>query len=150
MQNLLVRNCSLYDLNAILKIEEESFPDSWKRKLLEKELSLPFSVFLVAELRGKIVGYLIAWIIGEICELNKIAVASRLRGRRIGEKLLKELINECQERKVKEIFLEVRESNFSAIKLYERVGFKRVSIRERYYGCENAVVYKLNLGGKYA
>jgi ribosomal-protein-alanine acetyltransferase len=152
MQNLLVRDCRREDLSAILKIEKESFPDLWGRELLEKELSLSFSRFIVAEVDGEIVGYLIAWIIGDSCELNRIAVAPCIRKKGIGKKLLYELIDYCKSRNVKEIFLEVRESNLNAIKLYRSSGFERISIRKNYYGGESAFIYRLKLdrGGENA
>jgi ribosomal-protein-alanine N-acetyltransferase len=152
MQNLLVRDCRREDLSAILKIEKESFPDLWGRELLKKELSLSFSRFIVAEVDGEIVGYLIAWIIGDSCELNRIAVAPCIRKKGIGKKLLYELIDYCKSRNVKEIFLEVRESNLNAIKLYRSSGFERISIRKNYYGGESAFIYRLKLdrGGENA
>ena len=150
MQNLLVRDCRREDLSAILKIEKESFPDPWGRELLEKELSLSFSRFIVAEVDGEVVGYLIAWIVGDSCELNRIAVAPCMRRRGIGRKLLYELMDYCKNRNVKEIFLEVRESNLNAIKLYESSGFEKISVRKNYYGGESAFIYrfKLDRGGE--
>ena len=152
MQNLLVRDCRREDLSAILKIEKESFPDPWGRELLEKELSLSFSWFIVAEVDGEVVGYLVAWIVGDSCELNRIAVAPCMRSRGIGKRLLYELINYCKNRNVKEIFLEVRESNLNAIKLYGSSGFEKISVRKNYYVRESAFIYRLKLdkGGENA
>ena len=144
MQNLLVRDCRKKDLSAILKIEKESFSDPWGKNLIERELSLPFSKFIVAEVDREVAGYLIAWITGDSCELNRIAVAPCMRSRGIGRRLLYELINYCKNRNVKEIFLEVRESNLRAINFYESYGFKKVYRRESYYTMEDAFVYCLN------
>ena len=41
---------------------------------------------------------------------------------------------------VQNITLEVRESNITAIKFYESLGFKRISIRKNYYGNENGIL----------
>jgi ribosomal-protein-alanine acetyltransferase len=108
-------------------------------------LSLSFSWFIVAEVDGEVVGYLVAWIVGDSCELNRIAVAPCMRSRGVGKRLLYELINYCKNRNVKEIFLEVRESNQEAISLYESHGFEKVSERRGYYTIENALIYRLNL-----
>jgi ribosomal-protein-alanine N-acetyltransferase len=145
MQNLLVRDCRRKDLSAILKIEKVSFPDPWGKNLIERELSLPFSKFIVAKVDRKVAGYLIAWIAGDSCELNRIAVAPRMRNRGIGKRLLYELIDYCKNRNVKEIFLEVRESNLRAISFYENYGFEKISERRNYYCEEKAFVYYLNL-----
>ena len=95
MQSLLVRECREKDIGDILKIEKESFSDCWRKETLEKELSLPFSYFLVAEVNKEVVGYLISWIIDEVCELNRIAVSKRFRGKGVGKKLITSLINFC-------------------------------------------------------
>ncbi|MEO2069225.1 MAG: ribosomal protein S18-alanine N-acetyltransferase [Desulfurobacteriaceae bacterium] len=149
MQDLLVRECREEDIGDILKIERESFSDCWSKETLEKELSLPFSYFLVAEVNKEVVGYLISWIIDEVCELNRIAVSKRFRGKGIGKKLITSLINFCFEKSVKGILLEVRESNFAAIRFYESFGFKKISTRKNYYGNETALIYKLFLGGRH-
>ena len=38
------------------------------------------------------------------------------------------------------MMLEVRESNISAIKLYEKVGFEEINRRKKYYGNEDAII----------
>jgi ribosomal-protein-alanine N-acetyltransferase len=55
------------------------------------------------------------------------------------------LLEEFKERKVKEVFLEVRESNFPAIKLYYKLGFKEIGRRKGYYKGEDALIMKLTL-----
>jgi ribosomal-protein-alanine N-acetyltransferase len=50
-----------------------------------------------------------------------------------------------QQQKINKIFLEVRESNLPARKLYEGVGFKKMGIRKNYYQTENAVNYELRM-----
>ena len=48
---------------------------------------------------------------------------------------------------VDEIFLEVRPTNSSAIKLYEKLGFENISVRKKYYSDgEDAMVFKLRIG----
>jgi len=143
MRNLLVREFREEDLHSILKIEEESFSDPWSGRSFLKEAELPFSRFLVAEEGGKVVGYLIAWVVGKTCDINKIAVLPSFRRRGVGKELLKKLLEVLKEEGVEEIFLEVRESNVPAIKLYESLGFRRIGLREGYYGNENAFVFCL-------
>ena len=45
----------------------------------------------------------------------------------------------------KEVFLEVRESNVGAIKLYTQNGFKKIAERAKYYGDETALIMLLGL-----
>jgi ribosomal-protein-alanine N-acetyltransferase len=62
--------------------------------------------------------------------------------------MLRYLIGLATEKGVTEIFLEVRETNVGAIRLYERLGFEEVGIRKNYYEKpkENALImWKHNL-----
>ena len=56
---------------------------------------------------------------------------SRRRG--IGFKLMEAMIDDCKDRNVQSIFLEVRESNAAAIAMYEQFGFIKISTRKKYY-----------------
>ncbi|TCK03448.1 ribosomal protein S18-alanine N-acetyltransferase [Phorcysia thermohydrogeniphila] len=140
MQNLLVREFREEDLPDILKIERESFSNAWSKKSFLKEAVLPFSRFIVAESSGRVVGYLIAWVVGKTCDVNRIAVLPAFRRRGVGKELLKKLLDILREEGVEEVFLEVRKSNIPAIKLYESFGFKRVGVRKEYYSGEDALL----------
>ena len=59
---------------------------------------------------------------------------------------LDDLIENLKSKGVTSLFLEVRESNVSAIKLYEKLGFIKLSVRKNYYeGVENAINYLLKI-----
>jgi len=145
MPNLLIREFRKEDLADILKIERESFCDAWSEESFLREITLPFSRFLVAESRGKAVGYLIAWVVGRSCDISRIAVLSSFRRKGVGKELLKKLLDILKEEGVEEVFLEVRKSNIPAIELYRRFGFKDVGVRRGYYGEEDALLFSLKL-----
>lgn len=75
-------------------------------------------------------------------EILNIAVRPQFRGRGIGEKLLLRLVTAAPG----EVFLEVRESNAVARRLYERVGFRDVGKRANYYDDppETAVIMRVH------
>lgn len=78
-------------------------------------------------------------------DLLDIAVEPDMRMRGIGSSLMQFLIDECKKRSVKEIFLEVRETNEGAIALYEKFGFEQISIRKNYYTspvCDGLIMRK--------
>lgn len=66
-------------------------------------------------------------------EIEYIIVQDEYRKQGIGSKLL----NEVEKISVKNITLEVRESNIAAINFYKKNGFKISTIRKNYYGNEN-------------
>ncbi len=85
---------------------------------------------IVAE---KMVGYAEFNQIFEICDVVDFEVAENFRGQGFGNLLFKNSIETLIKNGVKEISLEVRESNFPAIKIYKNTGFSEAGKRENYY-----------------
>jgi len=111
--------------------------------------AVPQRVALVAEAGGVVVGFVVAGVVGPEAEVESIAVAGEAQGRGIGAALLGGLIGELKSAGVKELRLEVRESNRTAVRLYERAGFREIGRRAGYYRepDEDAVVMGLGLRG---
>ena len=66
-------------------------------------------------------------------DITNVAVDERSRRRGIGRALVHELIHRAADRGISKIFLEVRDSNESAIQLYQEAGFVQVGLRKHYY-----------------
>ncbi|MBS0855258.1 MULTISPECIES: ribosomal protein S18-alanine N-acetyltransferase [unclassified Tatumella] len=98
---------------------------------------------------GKMAGFAITQIVLDEASLFNIAVDPDFQRRGYARQLLEHLINELAARGVLTLWLEVRESNLSAIALYEQLGFNQVSRRPRYYptatGREDALLMALVL-----
>lgn len=90
-----------------------------------------------------VTGFLIARHVALEWELENIVVAADARGKGIGTRLLAELLSRAQMSKSETVFLEVRESNMAARRLYEKVGFAETGRRNCYYSSpvEDAVLY---------
>jgi len=108
----------------------------------------PPHVALVAEAGGAVAGFVVAAVVGPEAEVESIAVAGEAQGLGIGTALLGGLIRELKLTGVKELRLEVRESNRTAVRLYEGAGFREIGRRAGYYRepDEDAVVMGLELG----
>ena len=91
------------------------------------------------------IGYALGRCSFDEAELYRIAVLPEKRRLHAGVRLMERFIVKCREKGVEKIFLEVRSSNVPAIKLYEQSGFERISVRKRYYGDEDALIYLLTL-----
>ena len=89
-------------------------------------------------------GYLTYSTIQSESELLRIATKSEFRKKGIGTKLIKEYIEDISKTSC-EGFLEVRENNFEARKLYEKIGYKQVGVRKNYYKnpLEDGVIYQI-------
>jgi ribosomal-protein-alanine N-acetyltransferase len=135
VERLSVREAKSEDLEEIYRIETVCFgADAYDPSLLLLYLNLSPDTFLVAEENGKIVGYVIGlvrkWGEGHVVSL---AVHPKQRRKGVATALMKELLRRFSDKGLKAARLEVRVSNEAAIKLYEKLGFKRVGIIERYY-----------------
>jgi len=146
-----------HDLAEVMQIEKVSFSTPWSKGMFLTELrDNPFSRLLVAKPdppAGKVqpakpvVGYCCFWIIfGEVHIMN-LAVRPDWRKRGIASRLVEETLSICRQQGVKKIHLEVRESNDLARRLYEKFGFRVVTIRPNYYSQprENAILMALEL-----
>ncbi|MEM2864165.1 MAG: ribosomal protein S18-alanine N-acetyltransferase [Candidatus Bathyarchaeia archaeon] len=135
-----VRAFSDDDLDGIWEIERLSFPDPWPRLEFQYLSRLPSMVFLVAEVDGLPVGYIVAEKPSPIRRgsgrILNLAVHPWFRRRGIGSRLLKEAEAALN---VGGVWLEVRKSNHAAINFYLKCGFKPVGILPGYYGDEDAV-----------
>ncbi len=118
------------DIPQIMEIERESFPSPWSETMFKNR---DRSIFLVARLRGRIIGYAAGFLMTDELHLGNIAVHKDFRGRRIANKLLQRIIEVARSKKVRLITLEVRAGNIPAQNLYRKFGFKTTGRRKRYY-----------------
>jgi ribosomal-protein-alanine N-acetyltransferase len=129
-----LRNLRLRDLAAIERIERRSYPTPWSRSMFAGELAKPSSISLGAfTAAGELVGYLIISRYVDAWHVMNVAVAPEYRGRGIATKLLEHLFELTAGDGRRGYTLEVRVSNNSAIRLYEKLGFKARGIRRGYY-----------------
>lgn len=144
MSGVRVRPATPGDLPAILVIEQASFGDPWTLGAFRSMLGQSHVLGSVAELDGEVVGYTIAWAIGDEAELANIAVAPGRRGTGIGRQLLDALLTTLDARGGANVFLEVRDSNEAAQALYRSRGFTAAGRRKGYYRkpVEDAVVMR--------
>jgi [ribosomal protein S18]-alanine N-acetyltransferase len=121
------------DMPAVLAIEYESYSVPWSEATFRGLLRRRDAEMIVAEAGGVIIGYAIFWTVLDQSELGNVAVTRAWRGRGIGQQLVDDVLRRADQRGVREIFLEVRPSNTSARRLYERLGFTQVGRRRNYY-----------------
>ena len=87
----------------------------------------------VAERNGQISGLIVFRSMADEAEILNLAVEASQRRQGIGWLLVQKAIAECEAAGVRTIFLEVRESNEGALRLYARAGFKENGRRAEYY-----------------
>jgi [ribosomal protein S18]-alanine N-acetyltransferase len=135
-EQITIRPLGYVDLPQVIAIERRAFPTPWSLAMFVLELSKSSSVCLAAvggddSRGGKLAGYLICSRYADVWHLMNIAVDPPLRRRGIATALLEGLLERAGP--AEPYTLEVRPSNESAIRLYERFGFSRAGTRPRYY-----------------
>jgi ribosomal-protein-alanine N-acetyltransferase len=135
------------DLDAVSAIEVASYSVPWTPQTFRGLVDRPDTDALTALSDDTVVGFAIAWAVGDQAELGNVAVAKAWRSRGVGERLVREVVTRLARRGVREIFLEVRVSNRTARRLYERLGFVEIGRRRNYYvrPSEDAIVMRKRL-----
>ncbi|MGM0651956.1 MAG: ribosomal protein S18-alanine N-acetyltransferase [Bacillota bacterium] len=131
------------DVTSVSTIENSSFSDPWPSQSFYTELqSNQLAFYLVARIKNgeKAVAYIGAWQILDEVHITTLAVAEKYRRRGIATRLMEALIEATSSRGARYLTLEVRPSNKSAIKFYEKHGFKTLGRRKRYYADEDALI----------
>jgi ribosomal-protein-alanine N-acetyltransferase len=149
----VIRHFKNEDLKSVYDIEKKIFLDPWEKSMFLMVHCEEESIFLVAVINEKVVGYIIAStkkIIGLNSKKNghlmNLAVEEEWREKGIATALLKNVIKHLLKKKIKSLKLEVRISNFKAQRFYESHGFKKeVIINDYYLNSEDALIYKKTL-----
>ena len=121
------------DIDAIAEMEERCFSDPWKKSDLANVVKYPFYQSFLAEEGGQVCGYGCLIVLFEDAELANIAVSPDVRGKGVGKALMESMHEKAKALGAERMLLEVRVSNASAIGLYEKYGYHRYGIREKYY-----------------
>jgi ribosomal-protein-alanine N-acetyltransferase len=128
-----LRELRATDVPAIAAIERRVFSDPWPESFFLGELASPFVYARIAEHRGELAGYSLAWLPDGDGHLGNLAVTPGMRRRGVGRALLEDLLARAEALGVETISLEVRVSNFAAQWLYRAYGFRVAGLRRRYY-----------------
>jgi len=162
MDSLLVSKLTATDVDSVKALEMESGLSSWSLGDYINLFSEEDSVCLKAEEITAESILTIGFVVSKLmlgdekkavldtensAEIYNVCVAKEFRNSGIGGELLRNLFELFRERKVKKVWLEVRESNEVAIAFYERQGFKVLHNRKDYYSkpTENAIVMSVTL-----
>ena len=136
------------DVESVLNIEFAAFSHPWTRGIFLDCIKSGYECWLMF-LGGQQVGHGVLSAAGDECHLLNLTVKPESQSNGLGGKLLDHLMLHGKKRGAETAFLEVRESNHPAIRLYERSGFNEIGRRRDYYpavgGREDALVMAYTL-----
>jgi len=140
---LLIRPMFEEDIGYIMDIEECAYDYPWTKTIFQDCLHVGYCCWVI-ERDEMLVAYGVMSIaVGESHLLN-LCVHPDYNSIGLGKMLLLHLLDLAHEHNVDMTFLEVRPSNFTAIKLYLDNGFDEIGMRRNYYpakmGREDALI----------
>ena len=134
------------DLPAVAELEKTFvFPLS-ENELIKLSENNTFRIIIWKE-GEKILGHCILFRVLDEAEITSLSVRKDLRGKGIGTAFLTDLLGYLRNDGAKIAYLDVRESNTAARKLYEKCGFTEIGRRKRFYQkpTEDAVAMGIEL-----
>ena len=144
MGDCILRRCELSDIIPVMEINLRTLPEHYSDYFYESLLEELPEAFIVAEISGKIIGYIMCKIEHGFSNFKKlgfvkkghvvsIAVIDEHRRKGFGSVLVDEAVKGVKTIQGSELYLEVRCSNNDAVKLYEKLGFSIIQRLKAYY-----------------
>jgi [ribosomal protein S18]-alanine N-acetyltransferase len=151
-EGLVIKELDIRDLGTIYLIEVDSYATPWSRRFLSLMARTSPELFLTAHINGKVIGYTVGELdtrpndrkVGHVMNL---AVRKDYRNRGIASALMDELEQRFENMGAKIAFLEVREGNEVAQRLYTGRGYTYLKKAKGYYGDEDGYVMTKTLRG---
>lgn len=142
LNNVCICDLSSSDVDQVLEIENSYNLNIHSKDSIFKELNTKIFKYFVAKIDNKAIGFISFSHTLDI-EIEAIAVDVYYTNKGVATLLLNKCFEFAKQNNIKNIFLEVRESNQKAINLYIKNGFYKTNSRERYYdNLEDAIIFK--------
>ncbi len=138
-----VREMNHDDLSMVSDIERRSYEFPWSHGVFRDCLLAGYQCLTLIR-DSRVAGYAILSVAAAEAHILNLCIDPEFRSLGYGERLLDELLYRARSASVREIFLEVRPSNETALALYRKKGFHQIAARPAYYqankGREDAAV----------
>ena len=133
-----MKNATLQEVPEILALDQLCFGGIWSKQGYEREIDSPNSSILLLflkqdNLEAQLIGLGCLWSIVEEAHITLLGIHPDYQGQGLGKLLLTSLLQNAVARKLERATLEVKTTNYSAITLYQKFGFKVAGRRKNYY-----------------
>ena len=137
------------DVDAVHTLDARAYPHPWSRANFADAIASGYVCVCLCAADGTLMGHVVVMRGVDEMHLLNITVAPEHQGRGLGAAMLRDVVAWSQAEGAEALWLEVRQSNERARRLYVRGGFEAVGQRKGYYpdgrGREDAVVMRLAL-----
>ena len=139
-----IRYAEASDVPAVIKVNAATLPEHYSDYFYYEILNEFPNTFIVAELGGEVVSYIMCRIeygpsvmrrfgLARKGHIISIATLQEHRGKGIGTALIQRAMEEMRKGGCKEVFLEVRVTNEEAVALYRKLAFHVGGTMQGYY-----------------
>jgi len=134
LQNLIIRNLKVSDSEDISRIQESITKELGTidyHGVVKEEVKKDNNVNVVAEADGKVVGFIITYILHGGFGLEKSAwiglfgVEPKYMGSGIGKRMAKDVFDELKKKNIKNIFTSVKWDSVDLLSFFKSLGFDR-------------------------
>ena len=120
------------DFAEISRINQQE-PYNWPEAQLYCIMNDVNISVVTAKIAEKVVGYIVYFVVLDEVRIINFVIDASVRGKKIGEGLLTDALRRIREADIRWVLLDVMASNVPAINLYDKLGFKFLCLRSRYY-----------------
>lgn len=130
------------DVAKVAVIENSIFSLPWSEKSFLDACTTDENIYLVCEIDGEIAGYCGMWTVLGEGNVTNMAVAEQYRKCGVATALMEHMETVARQKGIDIFFLEVRQSNEAAKRLYQKMGYVDIGVRKRFYEkpVEDAIV----------
>ncbi|WP_455478771.1 ribosomal protein S18-alanine N-acetyltransferase [Bartonella sp. B10] len=142
-KNFRISPLKTSDSSLLHQIHQQCFIFSWDKQAFDDFLKDPYIFGYKAYFTGKhdqILGFCLCRLILDEAEIITITVHPHFRRQGIGSLLINSTFRHLHNERAVKLFLEVEEANLSALRLYKRFEFQKISKRPAYYQSQNGYI----------
>lgn len=133
----------------IWQLSESSYEHGspWSKEQFQQDIEQSMSHYLICMKEKRWLGFISYHLILDEVEITHVVIHNEYRRQGYGKAMVDQLMKELKEKRVAQVFLEVRASNHNARSLYQSKGFVGINTRKNYYRCptEDGVVMCLKI-----
>ena len=127
-----IREINEKDIDLCYELDSNTI-SLWSKKQWTKEFKKDGIKVFGILLSNYVIGICVFHVVLDEAQVNFFVINEKYRKKGFGTYLMKYLIKKCEKLNINKLFLEVSQTNTTAVKFYNRFDFSTVGIRRNYY-----------------
>lgn len=137
----MIRYAELKDVDLIYNLSKENLPTSFKKETLIDYIKQKETYHVFVCEKEELIGFIILWISDQYGQIIDLVIKEDKRRQGYGKLMIEKSFEFFLQNNVKSLTLEVSANNKDAIKLYEKMGFKKMKVIHNYYNNVDGFLY---------